>query len=191
MHKDNLICLFLLIFKIFLYVIIIYLAVLRLSCGPGDLGSLILHVWSLVVAWGNFSSCGMQTLSYGVWDLVPWPGIEPGPPALALLSLLATGPPGKSQDSLFFKKKVSLQSHLNALISHFVQSHLVWFTVNLRILFCPVHCCFNEIWPIGSIFERHYSYVWFAYFPLELSLFCFPKLYFRKTHVSGAMSLTW
>ena len=43
-HKDNLICLFLLIFKIFLYVIIIYLAVLSLSCGTGDLGSLILRV---------------------------------------------------------------------------------------------------------------------------------------------------
>ena len=26
--------------------------------------------------------CGMQTLSCGMWDLVPWSGIEPGPPAL-------------------------------------------------------------------------------------------------------------
>ena len=32
--------------------------------------------------------------SGGMWDLVPWPGIEPGPPALAVL---ATGPPGTSQ----------------------------------------------------------------------------------------------
>ena len=24
----------------------------------------------------------MQTLSYGMWDLVPWPGIEPGPLAI-------------------------------------------------------------------------------------------------------------
>ena len=27
-------------------------------------------------------SCGMRTLSCGMRDLVPWPGIKPGPPAL-------------------------------------------------------------------------------------------------------------
>ena len=27
-------------------------------------------------------SCGMQDLSCGMWDLVPWPGIRLGPPAL-------------------------------------------------------------------------------------------------------------
>ena len=31
--------------------------------------------------------CGMQILSCGVWDLVPWPGIKPGPPALGAQSL--------------------------------------------------------------------------------------------------------
>ena len=29
----------------------------------------------------------MQTLSCSMWDLVPWPGIEPGPPALGMWSL--------------------------------------------------------------------------------------------------------
>ena len=29
----------------------------------------------------------LQALSYGMWDLVPWPGIEPGPPALGGQSL--------------------------------------------------------------------------------------------------------
>ena len=35
------------------------------------------------------------TLSYSMWGLVPWPGIEPGPPALRALSLShwTTGPP--------------------------------------------------------------------------------------------------
>ena len=28
-----------------------------------------------------------ETVSCGMWDLVPWPGIEPGPPALGLWSL--------------------------------------------------------------------------------------------------------
>ena len=41
---------------------------------------------SLVEACGIFS-CGMRTLSCSVWDLVPWPGIEPGPPALGAWSL--------------------------------------------------------------------------------------------------------
>ena len=26
--------------------------------------------------------CGMRTLGCSVWDLVPWPGVEPGPPEL-------------------------------------------------------------------------------------------------------------
>ena len=30
--------------------------------------------------------CGMQTLSCGMWDLVPWPGIGPSPPALGVWS---------------------------------------------------------------------------------------------------------
>ena len=40
----------------------------------------------LAVARGIFS-CGMRPLSCGMWDRVPWPGIEPGPPALGAWSL--------------------------------------------------------------------------------------------------------
>ena len=32
-------------------------------------------------------SCSIQTLSCSLWDLVSWPGIEPGPPALGAQSL--------------------------------------------------------------------------------------------------------
>ena len=32
-------------------------------------------------------SCGMQTLGCHIWDLVPWAGIEPRPPALGARSL--------------------------------------------------------------------------------------------------------
>ena len=45
-------------------------------------------------------SCSMCTLSYGMWDLVPWPGIEPGPLQWEG-RVLATGPPGKSSLILF------------------------------------------------------------------------------------------
>ena len=32
-------------------------------------------------------SCSMQTLSWGMWDLIPRPGMEPGPPVLGAWSL--------------------------------------------------------------------------------------------------------
>ena len=34
-----------------------------------------------------FASLAVLGLSCGMWDLVPWPGIEPGPPALTAQSL--------------------------------------------------------------------------------------------------------
>ena len=46
---------------------------------------MLLH-WVLVVALVIFS-CNMQTLHWGVRDLVPWPGMKPGPPALGAQSL--------------------------------------------------------------------------------------------------------
>ena len=47
-----------------------YLVVPGLSCGTQEI-----------------FSCSMQTLSCGMWDLVPWPGIKPRPPALGAWSL--------------------------------------------------------------------------------------------------------
>ena len=44
--------------------------------------------WVLVVASRIFNPCcSMQTLSCGMWDLVPQPGINPRPPALGVRSL--------------------------------------------------------------------------------------------------------
>ena len=40
-----------------------------------------------LVAACRLLSCGMWTLSCSMWDLVPQPGIEPGPPALGAQSL--------------------------------------------------------------------------------------------------------
>ena len=43
--------------------------------------------WVLVTPCGIFNLCRiMRTLSCGRWDLVPWPGIEPRPPALGVWS---------------------------------------------------------------------------------------------------------
>ena len=62
-----------------------------------------LFIWSCCVfgvADGIFSlRCDMWTLACGRWDLVPWPGIEPGPPALGTWSL-SHRTTRKSQDIL-------------------------------------------------------------------------------------------
>ena len=58
---------------------IFFFATADLSFGLQDL-------WNFVAAHGIFS-CGMQTLSCSMWALVPWPGIEPGPPVLRAWSL--------------------------------------------------------------------------------------------------------
>ena len=43
---------------------------------------------------------GYGIFSCGIWDLVPWPGIQTGAPALGAQSL-SPGPPGKSPESNF------------------------------------------------------------------------------------------
>ena len=45
-------------------------------------------VCKIFVAARGIFSCGMQILSCSMWDLVPWPGIKPGPPALRVRSLI-------------------------------------------------------------------------------------------------------
>ena len=54
----------------------------------GCTGSWLWHSGSSIflAARGIFSSC-MQTLSCSMWELVPWPGIKPWPPALGAWSL--------------------------------------------------------------------------------------------------------
>ena len=45
-------------------------------------------------------SCNMWTFGCNMWNLVPWPGIEPRSPLLWEFGILTTGPPGKSLGSL-------------------------------------------------------------------------------------------
>ena len=49
--------------------------------------------WALVAA-PRTISCSMWTLSCGTWDLVPWPGINPGTPAVGTQSLSPWEVPG-------------------------------------------------------------------------------------------------
>ena len=57
------------------------------------------HAWSELYPVGFLIfSCGMQTLSFVMWDLVPRLGIELRAPRIGSV-VLATGPPGKSHVS--------------------------------------------------------------------------------------------
>ena len=49
---------------------------------------LLIRLCQVLVAACMILSCSMQTLSCSLWDLVPWPGMEPGPPVLRVWSLL-------------------------------------------------------------------------------------------------------
>ena len=61
-------------FGVVFFFFLIYLTMLGHSCGTRNLWSLLWHASSSAVACRIFS-CGMRTLSCGMWDLVPWPGI--------------------------------------------------------------------------------------------------------------------
>ena len=53
------------------------------------------------LCWVLIAACGI--LSCSIWDLVPWPGIQPRLPALGH-GVLASGPPGKSQIGKFLSE---------------------------------------------------------------------------------------
>ena len=61
--------------------------------------------WVLVVTHRIFS-WGMQTLSGSLWNLVPWPGIKPGPPALGVWSLSHWNHQGSPKSFLNFGQAV-------------------------------------------------------------------------------------
>ena len=59
------------------------------ALAPLPLFFIVLFIWlhqALIVTCGIFS-CSMRTLSCGLWDLIPWPGIQPRFPALGTQSL--------------------------------------------------------------------------------------------------------
>ena len=80
-------------FVLFCFLIFIYFAGSSLRCGTRDLPC---SMRDLLVA-----ACGLLVAAC-VWDLVPWPGIKPGPLHWER-RVLTTGPPGKSQRSCVFE----------------------------------------------------------------------------------------
>ena len=86
----------------------------------------ILFIWLhqiLVAALGwDFHSCNMQILAWGMWDLVPWPGIELHPRYWEY-EVLATEPPGKSSSVLLMMSmRISPWWRNHLKMSHYVHT---------------------------------------------------------------------
>ena len=78
------------------------------------------HDWATkhsTVAGGDFVVAG-ELSNCCMWDLVPWPGIEPRPHALGC-KILATGPPGKSLP-WFLKVKPLSHTHTHCRVILFL-----------------------------------------------------------------------
>ena len=69
------------------------------SVALGHTGSLIFIVAHVI------SSCDMQTFSFHTWDIVPWPGIEPGTPPHWERGILAPRPPGNRTKPVFLTRE--------------------------------------------------------------------------------------
>ena len=52
-------------------------------------------IYIYLFGWAGSSLQYEKSFSRGTWDVIPWPGVEPEPPALGT-RVLATGPPGKT-----------------------------------------------------------------------------------------------
>lgn len=101
---------------------------LSLSCGTWDL---------FFVATCGISSCSRWILNCGMWDLVPWPGIEPGPPALETWSLSHwEATPHQGSPS---KWSLSLGPHLQAVFCTFMSNFIfvILFYFFLKWTFSP------------------------------------------------------
>ena len=80
-----------------------------------------LGIFNLCCGMQNLFSCGLRTLSYGMWDLVPWPGMEPRSPALGAWSL-----------SHWTAREVTVYFFLHHIWRHIIQ--LSYFLMMLRLI---------------------------------------------------------
>ena len=112
-----------------------------------------LFIWLccvLVVACKTFC-CTMQSLSCSMWDLVPWPGIQPRPPALGVQSLsqwTSREVPGLSLDNPSFVVNILsiiITSQLNTCLLSIRPEQSVDFSLSMSENFlkaCLIWCLF-------------------------------------------------
>ena len=168
-----------------------------LSCGMRDHCCRVRDL--LVVAFGIFS-CSMRTLSCGMWDLVPKPGIEPGPPALGARSLRHwTTREVPTPFFLYFQSSM-ICSHTQVYwICLHKSNPSLWNLMN-TLLFIT-HLTLNFLFPLDTLFWAFVTLLFpvvFLFFRIllshrELPFFLFLKsscfLVFQPFFISSIQSL--
>ena len=106
--------------------------------------------WATIYPEAQGHSCNMwdvllgpyRIFSCGIWDLVPWPGIEPRPLHWEL-RVLATGPPGKFPDGLVLNLQYNGRRGRTDCISHLSWLYLLpSFSITAHF-FPPYDVCFH------------------------------------------------
>ena len=91
-------------------------------------------------------SCGTQDLSCDMWDLVPWPGMKPRPPALGAWSLSHWTTREVSHKSLWCPSQSGLNCWYRCsrfrLWPH--RRHPAWPASDPRLIYCP-----QQRWPVS------------------------------------------
>ena len=114
--------------------------------------SLILFIWliQILVVAHKITDLhgGMWTLSCGMWDLVPWPRIEPGPPALGAWCLGHWSPQKSPYLFLYLCRSLENQEHM---------------PIPPVPIHCRVHSCFLPFHEtLFSNSEKHGSCYWLS-----------------------------
>ena len=93
-----------------------------------DRNAAFLFIWlhRVLVAAFRMFSCGM-------WDLVPWPGIEPGPPALRV----CISAQHFSMNAAFQLSKLLTEGLYSFMFSAFINAHAISFIWNSSLLLFP------------------------------------------------------
>ena len=98
----------------------------------------------VLVAICEIFSFGIWSLSYGMWDLVPWPGIEPGPPALGAQSL-SHWTTREAPECKVFEGKVSRDNICHLYYIPHSTCWLVCTCVHMCVcVYNPISICMNK-----------------------------------------------
>ena len=123
----------------------------------------------------GYFSWDVQTLSCGMWDLVPWSAIEHGPLHWEL-GVLATGLPGKSASGGYLNKLTSLS--LKKRLTYMLFGLRPSFSIPVHNLIPPFNVQYTPVWLAllllswSSFFNGHRGYSWLIQWPFFQSSSC-------------------
>ena len=148
--------------------------------------------WVFTVARGIFS-CSIRALSCGMWDLVPRPGMEPGPLNWKH-GVLAAGPPGKSPHHFHLYSSVALSTF--TLLQNHPHHPELCHLPKLKLCLSPLTINSPFLSSPSPSFLKRLNNIPFHFFFLHSSIggHLFPSLgYYEKCwdFLSGPVAKTW